>query len=142
MADNQSLEKQLEALMRELEKRKQSGVESGENSGAEREPSPERKHLHEIIGEKLYGEAERPAREEERHEDLPATHSGEERSYNMPELHDKVQKYVDRAFEKDLDTAIKEVQATNDAALIDAFHDAIVDELHDHLVNQGKLERL
>lgn len=139
MDQNQTLEQQLESLVAEIEKRKHAPQEGRQ---VEAEPRPEKEHLHEIIGEKLYGEVERPQREEERHEDLPATHANEERSYNQPELHGKVQEFITHAFEKDLESAIKEVQATDDAALIDAFHDAIVDELHDHLVNQGKLQKL
>ena len=139
MDKNQTLGQQLESLVSEIEKRKQVPQEGGQ---VETEPRPEKEHLHEIIGEKLYGERERPEREEERHEDLPATHANEERSYNQPELHDKVQEFVTHVFEKDLESVIKEVQASDDAALIDAFHDAIVDELHDHLVNQGKLEKI
>lgn len=139
MPDNQTLEQQLEALTQEIEKRKHSSAEGGR---VEHEPSPEKGHLHDIIGEKLYGADGHPTYQEERHEDLPETHSGEERSYNMPELHDKVQELVNHVFEKDLDSALKEVKASDDAALIDAFHDALVDELHDHLVNQGKLESL
>lgn len=139
MPSNQILEQQLEALTSEIERRKQQPAEGGR---IEAEPKHEKEHLHEIIGEKIYGEAERPQREAERHEDLPATHADEERPYNQPELHDKVQEFVTHVFEKDLESAIKKVQATDDAALIDAFHDAIVDELHDHLVNQGKLEKI
>ncbi|MEX0877687.1 MAG: hypothetical protein WDZ40_02365 [Candidatus Spechtbacterales bacterium] len=139
MADNQTLEQQLETLTQEIEKRKQLPVDGRR---IESEPKPEKEHLHDIVGEKLYGETEHSPHEEERHEELPATHGGEEQSYNLPELHERVQKLVNSVFEKDLDSAVKEVRATDDAALIDAFHDALVDELHDHLVNTGKLEKL
>ena len=139
MAQNKNLEKHLEGLAREVENRKQPSVEGG---GIEREQKREKNHLHEIIGEKIYGETERPAHEEARHEHLPATHGDEPPSYNLPELHDKVQELVTHAFEHDLEDAIKKAKETQDAALIDAFHDALVDELHDHLVNQGKLDQL
>ena len=59
-----------------------------------------------------------------------------------PELHQKVQALVNIAFTKSIDEAIKEVKATNNAALIDAFHDLLVDELYNHLLERGKLKVL
>ncbi|TSC91192.1 MAG: hypothetical protein CEN90_574 [Parcubacteria group bacterium Licking1014_17] len=60
-------------------------------------------------------------------------------SYLMPELKDKVQEYVNLAFTESIFKAIKEVRATNNAALIDAVHDAITDELWVQLKERGKL---
>ena len=59
-----------------------------------------------------------------------------------PELHQKVQALVNVAFTKSIDEAIKEVKATNNAALIDAFHDLLVDELYNHLLERGKLKQM
>src|SRR3989338_6639571 len=59
-----------------------------------------------------------------------------------PELFQKVQALVNTAFLKSIDEAIQEAKATNNAALIDAFHDLLVDELFDHLVERGKLTPL
>lgn len=59
-----------------------------------------------------------------------------------PELHQKVQALVNTAFTKSIDDAIKEATMTNNAALIDAFHDLLVDELYSHLVERGKLKQL
>lgn len=59
-----------------------------------------------------------------------------------PELHQKVQALVNVAFLKSIDEAIKEAKATNNAALIDAFHDVLVDELYAHLVERGKLKAM
>ncbi len=59
-----------------------------------------------------------------------------------PELHQKVQALVNVAFMKSIDEAIKEARATNNAALIDAFHDLLVDELYQHLVERGKLKQM
>jgi hypothetical protein len=58
------------------------------------------------------------------------------------ELKSKVQELVNIAFSKTIDDAIKQAQATNNAALIDAFHDALVDELYNYLVERGKLKKL
>lgn len=59
-----------------------------------------------------------------------------------PQLHQKVQALVNTAFTKSIDDAIKEAALTNNAALIDAFHDLLVDELYNHLVERGKLKQL
>jgi len=64
----------------------------------------------------------------------------EQPSYLSEELRPKVQELVNLAFEKSLDEAIKTAKATNNAALIKAFHAVIVDELYNYLVERGKLE--
>ncbi len=58
------------------------------------------------------------------------------------ELRQKVQALVNVAFLKSVDEAIKEAKATHNAALIDAFHDLLVDELYQHLVERGKLKAM
>ena len=63
-------------------------------------------------------------------------------SYELDELRPKVQELVEHAFQKSLDEAIKLAKATENSALIDGFHDIIVDELYDHLVETGKLEQV
>lgn len=57
-----------------------------------------------------------------------------------PELQPKVQELVNAAFQKGIDIAINEARATGNAALIDTFHDVLVDELYTYLVDQGKLQ--
>lgn len=57
-----------------------------------------------------------------------------------PELQPKVQELVNAAFQKGIDVAINEARATGNAALIDTFHDVLVDELYTYLVDQGKLQ--
>jgi hypothetical protein len=63
-------------------------------------------------------------------------------SYLSDELKGKVQELVNLAFTQSIDGAIKQARATNNAALIDAFHDALVDELYNQLVERGKLQKL
>lgn len=63
-------------------------------------------------------------------------------SYLSEELRPKVQEFVNIAFEKSLTQAIQLAKATGNAALIDAFHDMIVDELFIHLVERGKLKSI
>lgn len=62
--------------------------------------------------------------------------------YLSPELKNKIQDLVNLSFTKSIDEGIKLAKKSNNAALIDAFHDALVDELFDQLVSQGKLKKL
>ncbi len=61
-------------------------------------------------------------------------------SYLSAELHAKVQQLVQTVFNQSLEQGIALAKATQNPALIDAFHDVIVDELYKHLVETGKLE--
>lgn len=63
-------------------------------------------------------------------------------SYLSPELKDMVQVLVNDAFTTSIDDAIKKARSTNNPALIDAFHDALVDELYGQLVERGKLKKM
>lgn len=63
-------------------------------------------------------------------------------SYLSEELKPKVQEFVNIAFNKSLEEAIKTVKATKNPALIDAFHDVIVDELYNYLIERGKLKKV
>lgn len=63
-------------------------------------------------------------------------------SYLSPELKEKVQELVNLAFSQTIEIATKQARATNNAALIDAFHDALVDELYNYLLERGKLSKI
>ncbi len=72
----------------------------------------------------------------------PSPQAHDVSSYASDDLHAKVQELVELAFAKSLTEAIELAKATQNAALIDAFHDVMVDELYDHLVETGKLEKI
>ena len=63
-------------------------------------------------------------------------------SYLSDELKAKVQDLVNLAFNKGLAEAVKEVSKMNNAALLDAFHDVLVDQLYEALVERGKIEKI
>lgn len=63
-------------------------------------------------------------------------------SYLSDELKTKVQDLVNLAFTKGLAEAVKEVSKMNNAALLDAFHDVLVDQLYDVLVERGQLQKV
>ena len=106
---------------------------------------PDKETLHEIIGEKIQQSAPPAvgeARQGRQYQPLPTKpqHDDSTLSYVLPELKDKVQELVNLVFNKSLEDGIKEVAKTNNAALIDAFHDVLVDELYNILVERKKLE--
>lgn len=61
-------------------------------------------------------------------------------SYLLPDLKDKVQELVNIAFTKSINEAIK--IASSNPALLDAFHDVLVDELYDMLIERGKVQKI
>ncbi|MEK7154104.1 MAG: hypothetical protein AAB792_00915 [Patescibacteria group bacterium] len=131
------IERDLAFKRETLEKQKQTGVIS--------EVPHEKETLREIVGEKMTPSATPTPQA------VPTTPGAgvptgsvgiEPPSYMSEELKGKVQELVNTAFSKTIDDAIKQARATNNAALIDAFHDALVDELYNYLVERGKLKKL
>jgi len=58
------------------------------------------------------------------------------------EKNPKVKILVDLAFEKGIAKAVKEAKKTGDAYLIDAFHDALIDEVYDMLLKERLLKEM
>jgi hypothetical protein len=138
-----SLEQEIAQIERDLMS-KRAVLEQRQKSGEISEVPHEKETLKEIVGEKL-GSAPAPA------PITPPTPQPtaplppppvEPPSYLSEELKAKVQELVNTAFAKTIDDAIKQARATNNAALIDAFHDALVDELYNYLVERGKLKKM
>jgi len=63
-------------------------------------------------------------------------------SYLNPELQGKVQSLVNTAFTDSIKKAAQSARDMNNPALMDAFHDSLVDQLYDDLVERGKLKRV
>jgi len=122
---------------------KRAALELQHEAGQITEMPHEKETLHEVIGEHI-GAAQPDS-------PVPSTSSGqaappppviEPPAYLSPELKEKVQELVNVAFAQTLEAAIKQALTTNNAALIDAFHDALVDELYGYLLERGKLKNL
>ena len=132
----QNLEHQLQAKREELSRQHGSGEIS--------ELPEEKATLHEIVGERI-GEVPSVSpsvqipTDDTQMQTIPAP-TIDPPSYLSEDLKSQVQELVNMTFEKGLDTAIERAKATKNAALIDAFHDAVVDELFAHLVERGKLK--
>ncbi|TSC75187.1 MAG: Uncharacterized protein G01um101444_33 [Parcubacteria group bacterium Gr01-1014_44] len=63
-------------------------------------------------------------------------------SYLSDELKDKIQELVNIAFTQSIEEAVKTVTKLNNPALIDAFHDVLVDQLYNTLIERGKLKKI
>lgn len=63
----------------------------------------------------------------------------DERSYLSQELKDKIQELINTVFNKSLNDGIKEAVQSDNPALIDAFHDVLVDELYETLLERKKV---
>jgi hypothetical protein len=140
-----SLEQEIAQIERDLASKREA-LEKQKQTGAIAEVPHEKETLREIVGEKIA-----PSRAP-----VPPPTSGpppqqpailpppqvEPPSYLSDELKTKVQELINTAFAKTIGDAIKQARATNNAALIDAFHDALVDELYNYLVERGKLKKL
>ncbi|MBI2063702.1 MAG: hypothetical protein HYT65_01780 [Candidatus Yanofskybacteria bacterium] len=143
-----TIEQEIALIERDLAS-KRAVLEQQKQSGAITEIPHEKETLKEIIREQYVP----PAPEVQQ----PTPQSGqaaagqaatppppviEPPSYLAPELKEKVQELVNIAFTQTPSIAIKQAQATSNAALIDAFHDALVDELYNYLVERGKIQKL
>ena len=102
--------------------------------GKETEQS-EKEILHGVVGKKIQQQVPQytPPPVKPKQDDNVA------QSYIEPELKDKVQELVNLVFNKSLDEGIKEASKSNNPALIDAFHDVLVDELYNALLERKKV---
>ncbi|OGZ61379.1 MAG: hypothetical protein A3H51_01225 [Candidatus Spechtbacteria bacterium RIFCSPLOWO2_02_FULL_38_8] len=133
-----NLEDYLEEIVQEVEKRQQ---ETGDSSF---KPQNHKELIHQVVGEKL-GKPVLPSVQSDDETDEDKVETEEdigEKSYEKPELKSSVDELINITFEKDLDTAVGKVKTENNPALLDAFHDALVDKLYDHLVQSGRLKQL
>lgn len=124
------LEQDIARIEQELATKREA-LEQQKDSGAIHEMPQERETLHEVVRQRI---AATPA--------PTPTPTAPTDSAVPVQLQQKVQALVNTAFLKSIDEAIKEAKATNNAALIDAFHDLLVDELYTHLVERGKLKAM
>src|SRR3989344_2653630 len=129
VAKSPSLEQEIAQIEQDLAMKRESLREQN------KELPHDKEILHSVVKEKLNPAMPSPAPAPD-----PSTSSGS--STIPPELHQKAQALVNVAFTKSINEAIKEARATNNAALIDAFHDLLVDELYQHLVERGKLKAM
>lgn len=138
-----TIQNEIDELERRLAQKKGELTQKKE-SGEIRELPQDKATLHEVVGEQINNaapKAQPPAPTDNLPPQAAPTPSANAPSYLSDDLKTKVQEFVNTAFTKSINDAISQAKATQNAALIDAFHDALVDELFDYLVQRGKLRK-
>lgn len=131
MAEN--VQQEIANLEQQLaEKRASLEQQSAETS---QEVPHEKEILRQVVGEKIQEHA--PT-----YQPAPQKQQDDQSSYDDPQLVDKVQELVNLAFNKSIDDAVRSVVQSGNPALIDAFHDVLVDKLYDTLLERKKLEEI
>ena len=129
MAEN--IEQEIANLEQQLaEKRANLEQRSAETQA---EVPHEKELLRQVVGEKIQQHA--PS-----YQPAPQKQQDDQSSYNDSQLVDKIQELVNLAFNKSIDDAVRSVVQSGNPALIDAFHDVLVDKLYDTLIERKKLE--
>ena len=132
-----TLEQEIARLQQEVQQRKNALEEAG--TTPEQMPS-ERELVHQAVGDEIQKQV--PAYQPIPAPTAPQGGSVAQPSYLTPELQESVQVLVQTALSQGLAAAIAQAKTTNNAALLDAFHDIIVDELYGQLLAARKVEEI
>ena len=128
-----TIEQEIVQLEKQLAE-KRADLEQGAKETHQEIPH-EKEILRQVVGEKIQQQvpAYQPSSQKPQDEDS---------SYNDPKVVAKVQELVNLAFSKSIDDAVRSAVGSNNPALIDAFHDVMVDQLYDALLERKKLEQV
>jgi len=129
---NETLEQEIASLENELQEKKT--MLEQEQSEPIKE-TQEKEILHDVVGGQIQQQSQTQS------DDQTVVSEPEPPADNSSEMGSRVQSLVAIAFNQNLKHAITQAVKTNNAALIDAFHDALVDELYDELVARKKVEQ-
>ncbi len=125
-----TIEQEIAQLEKQLQEKKANLGQQPEQN----ESLPDKEILREVVGEKIQEHA--PA-----YIPKPAPQAQTDDTDSVaPELKDKIQELVNHVFQNSLDQGIKEAVKSNNPALIDAFHDVLVDQLYDTLLERKKVD--
>ncbi|MEK7589109.1 MAG: hypothetical protein AAB479_00570 [Patescibacteria group bacterium] len=127
---NETLEQEIASLENELQEKKT--MLEQEQSEPIKE-TQEKEILHDVVGGQIQQQSQAQSDDQTVVPELPLD--------NSSGMDDHVQSLVAIAFNQSLKHAITQAVKTNNAALIDAFHDALVDDLYDELVARKKVEQ-
>ena len=136
-----TIQEQIAQLEKEIQEKRASLEPQAPNSET---TSSDKEMLRQVIGEKI--QQQQPASSGAAPVVPKSAPSGQnissddQPSYATPALQDQVQKLVNTAFSQGIDDAIHQAVASNNAALIDAFHDVLVDQLYNELLMRKKIE--
>ncbi len=127
----QALEQQIADLQRQLDAAR---AEKGQDS----EAPYERQEVHDVVGEQIREQI--PSDTTPAVPTVPSAAVEGDPSYQDPALEPQVQALVNVAFTQGVPQAIGQAVKTGNAALVDALHDVLADELHQELIARQKLQ--
>lgn len=134
--DNLGLEQEIQQIQKQLEEKRELLAKGKESAPHDKEV------LKEVIKEKI---SETPVYNQPMEvapHTTPAPSTAHPPLYLTDELKQQVQDLVNLAFTKNIQTAINELKRLNNPALEDAFHDVLVDELYEELINRGIIKEV
>ena|SRR3989338_9222973 len=137
MSENPNIQQEIAQLEQQLAE-KRASLEQGASETGQEAPH-EKEILRQVVGEKIqeYAPSYQPSRPSP-----VAVPNDDKQSYNNPQLIEKVQELINIAFDKSIGDAVRAATQSGNPALIDAFHDVIVDQLYDTLLERKKLEQV
>lgn len=127
-----TIEQEIAQLEKQLQEKKADLGQQPE----QKESLTDKEALRQVVGEKIQQHAPTYVPKS-----APQTQTDDTGSIPA-ELKDKIQELVNHVFQGNLSQGIKEVVKSNNPALIDAFHDVLVDQLYDALLERKKVESL
>ena len=127
-----TIEQEIAQLEKQLQEKKANLGQQPE----QKESLPDKEILRQVVGEKIQQHA--PV-----YVPKPSPQTQTDDSGSIPEeLRDKIQELVNHVFQNSLEQGIKEAVKSKNPALIDAFHDVLVDQLYDTLLERKKLGKM
>lgn len=125
-----TIEQEITQLEKELQEKKANLGQQPE----QKESPPDKEILRDVIGGKIQQHAPQ-------YVPKPAPQAQTDDIGTVPpDLKDKIQELVNIVFQNSLEKGIKEVVKSKNPALIDAFHDVLVDQLYDALLERKKID--
>ncbi|MDO8495776.1 MAG: hypothetical protein Q7S32_04700 [bacterium] len=140
MENPANLEQEIADIEKRLAEKKAALQESHD---AEETPS-DKAVLHEVVGEKIQEMSPQglPTVSAPVQPVTPPPPPSDPPAHLSEDLKNQIQTLVNITFTKSLADALKELAKIENPALLDAFHDVLVDQLYDTLVERGKLEKI
>lgn len=128
-----TIEQEIAQLEKQLQEKKA-------DLGQQKELLPDKEILREVIGEKIQ-QGVSIQTDDSTNVILPAPQTQtDDTDSATADLKDTIQGLVNIVFQNSLDQGIKEAVKSNNPALIDAFHDVLVDQLYDTLLERKKID--
>lgn len=136
-----TIEQEIAQLEKQLQEKRLRQLADLGQQPEQKELPPDKEILRQVVGEKIQQHLSAQTGTSGYVPKItPQSKTDDHASYLTGELKDKVQELVNLVFQNSLEQGIKEVVKLNNPALIDAFHDVLVDQLYDTLLERKKVD--